>query len=144
MCSICHLVGIIPVIPKFDCKCDYKKFTVCLRCVRTYCKLDLDKLNVNTENKDVKCFLCRKRKYFIKKDEECFTIDKIKMQRIDNILNYLNYKLIKCNKCNQPFYTLLNYYNHIINDCKEEIIKCTNCTQYRLKKDICNCRINII
>ena len=66
------------------------------------------------------------------------------MQRIDNILNYLNYKIIKCEKWNQPFYTLLKYYNHIINVCKKkEIIKCSTCNKYRLKKDICNYRLNI-
>jgi|SaaInlStandDraft_1057018.scaffolds.fasta_scaffold01141_9 hypothetical protein len=140
MCGICHSVGTIPVIPKFDCKCNYEKFTVCLRCVRTHCKLDLNNIN---EYKEIKCFLCRERKHFIKKDDDCFLIDKIKMQRTDNILKYMNYKLINCDKCNQQFFTLSNYYKHIINNCKEEIIKCSNCHKYRLKKDICNCRIDI-
>ena len=64
----------------------------------------------------------------------------LKMQMDSRINIYLHNKYGKNWYNSHP---IINNYKHIINNCKEEIIKCSNCHKYRLKKDICNCRIDI-
>lgn len=82
ICSICHEVGVLPVIPLFDCKCDYNKFIVCINCVRTQCKLNLNQMN---DYREVKCFLCSSKKYFMKSDSGCFTQNLTNIRKIDSI-----------------------------------------------------------
>lgn len=154
MCYVCHEnKNFIPCKLKFTCSCEY---IVCYDCARQitqtmYIENETDTDRKYRRNNRIKCIICPTELKSNSLISSMIYVDLKLMKNLTNSLKFfkekfkkkykIDIKLFNCNKCDIKLNSLTDLYQHIVHDCNDEIIYCSECMNTHKRGSGCSATI---